>query len=302
MRVVITGASGFIGRRLCSELLERGHTIFSIGRTNIFANTEKSDLYSHARYLMGDFLPNEVISFEPEVLVHLAWDGIPDFSEEKCTDNLRSQILFFKQVENFKQLKKIICAGTCREYGLKKGPCIESDSINPDNYFSWAKHAIFQYLRILCQQRRLALVWFRIFFVYGPGQRNESLIPTLIRGYALNQEPDIKKPSAANDFIYIDDVVNAFISAIENQNNSEIFNLGSGILVRVSKIADMVKRVIQYDDLPLKKNPYTRRDDGLENFGMYADISLTSRELAWVPKITLLEGVLRTIHTAQHES
>ena len=301
MRIVVTGASGFIGQKLCSALLDRGHEIFSLCRKNNVGNLAKSDLYRHASYQMGDLLPNEVISFSPEALVHLAWDGIPDFSKQKCLDNLETQIRFFNQIENFKQLKKIICAGTCREYGSKKGKCIEGEFVDPDNYFSWVKQTLYQYLMIFCQRHKLSLVWFRMFFVYGPNQRNDSLIPTLIRGYRANQDPEIKTPHAANDFIYIDDVVNAYIASIEKQAISGVFNLGSGSLATVSKVSQIVKSIFQNNNLSFDQSTGSIFDENLENLGARADISLINKELSWSPKVSLPEGIRRTIFASQYE-
>jgi nucleoside-diphosphate-sugar epimerase len=297
MRIIVTGASGFIGQKLCCALLERGHEVVALCRTSISAEATQLGSYWHIPYVMGDFLPIEVTTFSPEALVHLAWDGIPDFSEHKCVDNLESQIRFFKQTENLTRLKKIVGAGTCREYGLKQGVCIENDRIKPDSYFSWAKQALSEYLSISCQQRQVLLVWFRIFYIYGPGQRNESLIPTLIGAYNSKIYPDIKNPAAANDYVYIDDVVSAFVKAIEDQNCHGTFNLGSGITTTVAKIAKIVELMMQKDSQ--FSDQYTlKTGDGEANTGMWADITLAECQLDWSPQVSLFEGIRRSIRAS----
>ncbi len=297
MRIVVTGASGFIGQKLCCALLKRGHEVVALCRTSIVTEATQLDSYRHIPYVLGELLPTDVATFSPEVLVHLAWDGIPDFSESKCVDNLELQIRFFKQTENLDQLKKIIGAGTCREYSSKQGVCVERDRIKPDSYFSWAKQALSEYLLISCQQRQIALVWFRIFYIYGPGQRPESLIPTLIRAYNSKLYPDIKNPSAANDYVYIDDVVSAFVNAIEDQDCYGTFNLGSGITTTVAKISKIVEQMMQKDSQFLDQHTL-KMDDGEANTGMWADITLSARQLGWSPRISLFEGIKRTIREA----
>ena len=298
MRVLVTGASGFIGQKLCRVLLERGHKVAALCRSSIEADITQLSTYQHIPFTMGELLPKDVITFSPETLVHLAWEGIPDFSERRCVDNLKSQIHFFKQTEYFNQLKKIIGAGTCLEYGAKQGACIENDCIKPNSYFSWAKKTLSEYLWVLSQKKQIALVWFRIFYIYGPGQRNESLIPTLIKSYGSKLAPEIKNPMAVNDFIYIDDVVSAFVKAIEDQNCHGTFNLGSGIKTSVAYVAKIVEQIMQKGSEP-KNQCIPKNYDNESSTGMFADITLSKRQFDWSPQISLLEGIQHSIRAAQ---
>jgi nucleoside-diphosphate-sugar epimerase len=246
---------------------------------------------------MGDVLPNEVVNFMPESLIHLAWNGIPDFSDQRCIENLQNQIRFFKETENLTHLKKIIGAGTCREYGSKIGVCFESDRMLPDNYFSWAKLALSEYLWVLCKQRMIAFVWFRIFYVYGPGQRSESLIPSVIRAYDANLIPNIINPDIANDYIYIDDVIDAFIKAVENHDCHGTFNLGTGIATTAARIEKIIEKIL-VNRAKLTNQPRVLESIFQPNEGMRADIKLSSLKLNWVPKIDITEGINRTINAS----
>ena len=300
MRIVVTGASGFIGKKLCAALLGRGHEVASLCRNSLEIGHTQLGMYRHIPYVMGEVLPSEVEAFEPEALVHLAWDGIPDFSEHKCVQNYNSQVSFFRQTHILPKLKKVIGSGTCREYASKQGVCFENDRIQPDSYFSWAKQALFDYFRISCQERQIIFLWFRIFYVYGPGQRKESLIPMLIRSFKSKTLPDIKSPNAANDYIYIDDVVKAIINAVEKQNCFGIFNLGSGNLTTTAEIARLVEKLLS-EGVDYQPNPFQSIDDNLVRSGMFADISLAASQLEWIPQIDIAEGVRKTIETFIHE-
>jgi nucleoside-diphosphate-sugar epimerase len=294
MRVVVTGATGFLGQTLCRELLERGHELLGLSRTGKSGNGPYSKAITYVSYNMGEELPKDVIDFSPEVLVHLAWSGIPDFSEQKCIENVESQLRFLRETEKLPGLKKIVGAGSCREYGAKQGACLELERFSPDSYFSWAKQSLGDYFALGCRQREMRFVWFRIYYVYGPGQRPESLIPTLIKAFKAKRSPEIKNPAAANDYIYVDDVISAFIKAIEDENCQGIFNLGSGKITSIAEIAGLVERVIRNAD-DFSSNLIKKAGSSKSGSGMWADIALSGRQLGWAPQVSLIDGISRTI-------
>jgi len=294
VRIIVTGPSGFIGRGLCRRLLERGHEVIGLSRKSFYPEGAGLGFYRHVPYNMGDVLPLELKTFSPEAIVHLAWDGIPDFSERRCVQNLESQISFFNQIKDLQFLNKVIGAGTCREYGFNQGACFEGDTKNPDDFFSWVKRALSGYISLLCKQKKIEFVWFRIFYVYGPGQRSEALIPMLIRANLSGVQPDIKNPTAANDYVYIDDVVSAFVMAIEGRALSGTFNLGSGVATTTTKIAKIVALTMQNDEQVSAKT-VAEVSDFMGNTGMWADISSIADELNWMPQVSLCEGIKQTI-------
>lgn len=289
MKVLLTGATGFIGTKLWSVLLDRGHDVIGVSR-HPPTKIEESSGVRHVRYEMGETLPDSLVSFSPEVLVHLAWNGIPDFTAKTCADNVEGQIKFLSEIEKLKGLNKILVAGSCREYGDKKGLCQEAENLLPDSYFSWSKQTLLNYFRLFCQQRNIGLLWFRVFYVYGSGQRPAALIPTLIEALRAGLKPEIKNPSASNDFIYIDDVLDAFVKGIEDKDSSGVLNLGSGQITSVLEVAQIVENLLKGGTIYSNK-PARNLDQEKLKSGMVADISRAKSVLAWEPSTGLPEGI-----------
>jgi len=292
MRILLTGATGFIGSKLWTALLNQGHEVIGVSR-NAPVTGEDSISYHHVPYVMGDVFPKSVVDFSPEVLVHLAWGGIPDFSAGACAENVKSQLDFIQATKNIPSLKKIIVAGTCREYASKVGLCRETDLLSPDNYFSWAKNTVADYFRLACAERNIGLLWFRLFYVYGPGQRAGALIPTLIKAIQNNQPPEIKNLTASNDYVYIDDVVEAFVKGIECKERTGIVNLGSGQTASVLDVVTLAAELGGAINLVPKNN---ERKEVVK--GMIADITKAKSVLAWEPKTSLSEGIRKTFELA----
>ncbi len=293
MRVLVAGASGFIGAALSDALIKDGHEVLGLRRSNFKNLSQKKERFKWVIYRFGDSLPDQVIRFAPEIIINLAWNGIPNFSYQVCIENLKDQIAFIEETKKLTSVKKIIGTGSCKEYAANHGPCFETDRLAPDNYFSWTKQTLADYLRLSCEERGIKWIWLRIFYVYGPGQRPESLIPMLIKTIRCGETPNIKNPEAVNDFIYIDDVVNVFQLAIEDREIQGVFNVGSGSLTSVSKIEEIVKKIIMNDERWLRSR---NRDSDEVNFGhgIWANVDKIKKTLQWKVNFSLKEGLIKT--------
>ena len=248
----------------------------------------------HVSYQMGDALPVSVVNFSPEVMVHLAWDGIPDFSAKTCVANVATQIKFLAEAEKLSCLRKILVAGSCSEYGTHSGLCNEAERKPPGSYFSWAKQTLGEYFSIFCREKNIKLLWFRIFYVYGPGQRSAALIPTLLEALRAGKNADIRNLNAANDFIFVDDVVDAFLRGVEQVGTEGILNLGSGRLSKVNEVSKITEQ-LSSQNMKHSENLIAELSSQERQSGMAADINNAKLTIAWVPKVSLAEGIAKTL-------
>lgn len=274
--------SGLINRKDQEILLLENKTTIPLPRNN------------NARILRGHLgdierIKSEISSFAPQVCIHCAWEGIPDYSETVSKANLLNSIALVDFLYNETPCKKIIFSGSCFEYGKTNGLCKESDPVRPVSYFTWAKQSLYNYASLGGEKAGITVIWFRIFYVYGHFQRQGSLIPMLVRSFKKNTAPDIKNPLNANDFVFEDDVARAFVMATEKDMPSGIYNLGSGVSTRVIDACRIIEDNIRGDSRisdEIEKNTSCKQ---VVNF--WADTSKTKTTQGWSAQTNLASGI-----------
>ena len=178
MKVLITGITGFIGQRLLPHL-GLADEVFVICRKPV------TGLPGNVSVIEADLnepggLFNRLRTIRPDVCVHLAWEGIPDFGFDVSLRNLDRSLALWRHLVEECGCSKIIATGSCWEYGKSFGVCQEDDKTLTDSYFTWAKHSLADFGMMLASKHEISFIWTRIFYAYGPGQRHGSLIPMMV--------------------------------------------------------------------------------------------------------------------------
>ena len=292
MKILVTGSTGFIGNHLINKLLEENHSILGLSRKG-------SNLNNKIEYLNIDLANPEtcheiVSSFNPEIVIHLAWQDIPDFTLEKSLLNLKNSVEFLSFIQKIHSVKKVIISGSCFEYLNPIGECIEGINESSKDYFTWAKLSLKSFLELEQKKNLFQVYWLRIFYVYGPNQRNRSLIPTIIDSFKKNVIPNIRNPFNANDFIYIDDVIDAFSSVIEQDVSPGTYNIGSGSSISVLEICNHLETLIlNSNDMTLAIQKQRKNETKIIDF--WANIEKSKISLKWEPKVGLSEGLRKVV-------
>ena len=255
MNVLITGSSGFIGSNLLKLFMNTNYNVLALYNQN----KPKKKLSRNIKYLkfdlqkMGNFFI--IKKFKPNVVIHLAWKGIPNFSYRNSNLNLKLSTRFLIEISKLKSCRKLIVAGSSFEKNIKED----------NKYFVWAKVELKKNIEKICKNKNIDFGWFRIFYVFGNGQRKKSLIPYIINSFKNKKIPIIKNLNNANDFVYIDDVTNIFFNAINKKLNGNSFDIGSGKLTPVWKICILIEKIIfkeniYFQDILKKKNKINKKN------------------------------------------
>lgn len=291
-RILVTGASGFIGHHVLPLLCERNIEIFALARSHVpeinGVNWIQLDL------MQQDEIPKLLKDLHASHLVHLAWYTEPGKYWQSDL-NLDWLTISIHLVRNFIHNggQHIIIAGTCAEYDWHDGFCTEQTTpCVPDSLYGACKHALHIALRQHAIKNSCRLAWARLFFPFGPFQPEKNLLPTIINGM-LNQMPvQCSEGSQKRDFIYIEDVASA-LTELTLGNYHGTFNIGSGSAVSIREIANYISSKFSDENLV----SFSEITDPPPQPIVQANIERITEQSGWHPQYSLHHGIDKTIES-----
>ncbi len=240
MNILVTGASGFIGRHLVVALLNKGHSVTALGRN--VKKAQSMPWWDDVDFVRCDI--HKINSFtkilgDSEIMVHLAWAGLPDYSSLHHFEiNLPNDYKFIRSMLDI-GLQRVLITGTCFEYGMRSGALTEEMSTFPVTPYGLAKDCLCKFLQELQNEIEFNLQWVRLFYTYGPFQNANSLLAQLDK--AIEDGAQIFNMSGGEqlrDYLPIEDVAIRLVSLIEQPECTGIVNCCKGIPISVRRLVE----------------------------------------------------------------
>ena len=165
--------------------------------------------------------------FRPDVCIDLAWEDIKDNSDYALQRNIEAKSKMMNLIGKI-GVSKIVMCGSCWEYGKRKGELQENHEGFDLNNFGKSKCQIYDEARSIFKGKDTSLIWARIFYSYGYGQRGASLIPYIYKKIKNNEQVILKDKNGAHDFVHVSDVAKAIKYLAISNIDAGIYNIGTG--------------------------------------------------------------------------
>lgn len=289
MRLLVTGGTGFVGTHLTQQALHSGHEVLSLSRR---PTPTAPRLHSIAAPIESPPW-DRIIEFQPDVLVHTAWEATPGVYLES-PDNQQwvnwSEALVEGAVQ--RGIQRFVVLGTCIEYPITGHPLVETLTPAPASLYAHCKDELHRRLTRRWKGSDISLVWARLFYPYGPGEHPSRLCSSLIRRLRSGERVTLRTPHSTKDYIHIDDVGRALLT-LASLGSSQTVNIGTGTGTTVLELAQRIGMLLGRPDLVGWEDPPA--PDPLHH--VVADATRL-RSMGWLPQVELeagLRGLIRTL-------
>lgn len=298
--ILITGAAGFVGSNLTRYFVSRGIKINIIIKRS--SNTWRlNDIIKKTNVHYADVsdinkIKKIIKKIKPKTIYHLATHG--GYSDQNDLEKIKKSILdaTYNLINECKKYKFniFINTGSSSEYGFKNKAMKESDILVPNSYYSVFKSSSSLYCQYESLKSNIQIVTIRPFHVYGPYERSNRLIPSLIKNMLSDKKVKLVSPKVSRDMIYISDVVNFYIMIANKKNlKGEIFNLGSGKKTTIKEIYNLLKKITNYK---VKNYWGSMKNRYWDQSIWYSDNSYVKNKLKWKPEVSLKKGLVNTVN------
>jgi nucleoside-diphosphate-sugar epimerase len=252
MKILLTGAGGFIGSAFGRLALNRGHDLAGLliptERIPASLPTAKNPVW--LRGFLAEAPWPEIADFRPEVCVHTAWVTTPGiYLESAENERFRDDSLHFARRLGELGTRHFVGLGTCIEYQITDQPLSEERTpLAPTTLYARCKNELRLGLEAQAETDGSVICWGRVFYPYGPGEHPSRLCSSIIEKLGRGEKIVLKTPDSAKDYIYIEDLASALLTVVESGLAGAI-NLGTGIGISVREIAARLGSLLGRPDL-----------------------------------------------------
>ncbi|UQS14303.1 NAD(P)-dependent oxidoreductase [Pseudomonas sp. HS6] len=241
MKVLVTGATGFVGRHLVAALLARGCAVRAVARN--VQTAASMPWINDVEFVSADIHAADLdfcaLTEGVDALAHLAWPGLPNYRALfHFEHNLMADYRFIKGAVEA-GVKQVLVTGTCFEYGMQSGPLSENTEPQPSNPYGLAKHTLHLFLQNLQQEHPFTLQWARLFYLHGEGQNPNSLLAALDRAIDAGDATfNMSAGEQLRDFLPIRTAANHLAAILHQRDFNGAINCASGQAISVRTLVE----------------------------------------------------------------
>ena len=291
-RVLLTGATGFIGQQCLPLLSARGYEVHAV------SSKPRQEIASGLYWHQADLLDSRQISalnarVRPSHLLYFAWYLVPG-KYTTATENLLWVQASLELLRRFYEYggSRAVIAGSCFEYDLNYGFCSEFRTPKePNTFYGTCKNALRMLMDAYSAATDLSCAWGRIFFLYGPNEHQARLVSSVICSLLRREPARCSHGNQIRDYLHVQDAASAFIALLDSNVRGQV-NIASGHPTVLKELIYKIALKLSCEDLiRLGEVPPASNDYPL----VIADVGRLSKEVGWQPKYDLDQGLEHTI-------
>ncbi|MGH9319962.1 MAG: NAD-dependent epimerase/dehydratase family protein [Vicinamibacteria bacterium] len=298
MRSLVTGAAGFVGAVLVRRLLQEGHEVHAVARPGgdpwrlegIECPVHRVDLAD------GPSVSALADRIRPEWIFHLAAHGAYP-SQKDFRSMVETNVLgTIHVVESCLRagFEALVNTGSSSEYGFTREAPSEDEEPRPNSDYAATKLTATRYCRAVAERHRVRLPTLRLYSVYGPFEEPTRLIPTLATRGMEGELPPLVSPIVARDFVFVDDVADAYLAAASGPGREfgAVYNVGTGKQTTIAEAVETARRVLA---IPKEPRWGSMPDRAWDSPVWIADSRKMETELGWKARVSFEEGFARFV-------